>query len=104
MAFTIVFSDMQVAAKLEGQEGALVEVVLQHAVGSHVRDAVDHHVRDAVNHHVRDGVEHAVGSHVKHAVGSHVRDGLGGLDQLLASLSVHSSSTIRCLALPLVNC
>ena len=82
MAFTIVFSDMQVAAKLEGQEGALVEVVLQHAVGSHIK--------------------HAVGSHVRDAVGSHVRDGLEGLDQLLASLSVHSSSTIRSLTLPLL--
>ena len=58
---------MEVAAGLEGQEGAEVEVALQHAVGNHVRD------------------------------------GLGGLDLLLASLSVHSSSTIRSLALPLVN-
>ena len=57
---------MEVAANLEGQEGAEVDVVLQHAVGNHVRD------------------------------------GLGGLDILLASLSVHSSSTIRCLALPLI--
>ena len=77
---------MQVAAKLEGQEGALVEVVLQHAVGSHVKHAVGHHVRDGV----------------QHAEGSHVRDGLEGLDQLLASLSVHSSSTIRSLTLPLL--
>ena len=40
---------------------------------------------------------------LQHAVGNHVRDGLGGLDLLLASLSVHSSSTIRNLTLPLVN-
>ena len=58
---------MEAAADLEGQEGAEVEVVLQHAVGNHVRD------------------------------------GVGGLDLLLASLSVHSSSTIRSLALPFVN-
>ena len=58
---------MEAAADLEGQEGAEVEVVLQHAVGNHVRD------------------------------------GLGGLDLLLASLSVHSSSTIRSLALPFLN-
>ena len=58
---------MEAAANLEGQEGAEVEVVLQHAVGNHVRD------------------------------------GLGGLDLLLASLSVHSSSTIRSLALPFLN-
>ena len=58
---------MEAVADLEGQEGAEVEVVLQHAVGNHVRG------------------------------------GLGGLDLLLASLSVHSSSTIRSLALPFLN-
>ena len=58
---------IQVAGSLEGQEGAEVEVLLQHAVGNHLKDE------------------------------------LGGLDLLLASLSVHSSSTIRFLALPLVK-
>ena len=63
---TASLTPIQVAGSLEGQEGAEVEVLLQHAVGNHLKDE------------------------------------LGGLDLLLASLSVHSSSTIRFLALPLV--
>ena len=64
---TASLTPIQVAGSLEGQEGAEVEVLLQHAVGNHLKDE------------------------------------LGGLDLLLASLSVHSSSTIRFLALPLVK-
>ena len=64
---TASLTPIQVAGSLEGQEGAEVEVLLQHAVGNHLKDE------------------------------------LVGLDLLLASLSVHSSSTIRFLALPLVK-
>ena len=60
------FPPFTIASKVEGKDGPAVDVVLQHAVGRHLRED------------------------------------LAGIDLLFASLSVHSSSTVKSLALPIV--
>ena len=57
---------LKIASQVEGKDGPAVDVVLQHAVGRHLRED------------------------------------LAGIDLLFASLSVHSSSTVKSLALPTV--
>ena len=57
---------LMIASKVEGKDGPAVDVVLQHAVGRHLRED------------------------------------LVGIDLLFASLSVHSSSTVKSLTLPIV--
>ena len=57
---------LKIASQVEGKDGPAVDVVLQHAVGRHLREDP------------------------------------AGIDLLFASLSVHSSSTVKSLALPIV--
>ena len=57
---------LKIASQVEGKDGPAVDVVLQHAVGRHLRED------------------------------------LAGIDVLFASLSVHSSSTVKSLTLPIV--
>ena len=57
---------LKIASQVEGKDGPAVDVVLQHAVGRHLRED------------------------------------LVGIDLLFASLSVHSSSTVKSLTLPIV--
>ena len=56
---------LKIASQVEGKDGPAVDVVLQHAVGRHLRED------------------------------------LAGIDLLFASLSVHSSSTVKSLTLPI---